>query len=509
MFGIAPLRQEGCQLQEKTAMQSKPAYQNLEVQLIAGQWRRGSTGRDLRVTDPFSGETLLSLPMASYEDLDEAYRKAQEMQPEWAALGPSARGAVLRRAVDVFDERKDEIINWLTREAGSTRPKAEIEWASARAITLEAASLPGRAHGRILPSDVPGKESRVYRSPRGVIGVISPWNFPLHLSARSVSTALALGNAVVLKPASDTPVTGGLLLGRIFEEAGLPAGVLSVIVGAGSEIGDAFVEHPVPAFISFTGSTAVGRNIGRLATSGPHLKHVALELGGNSPFVVLADADVEAAVSAAVVGKFLHQGQICMAINRIIVEAPLVDEFTARFVERVKALPCGNPADPHTVIGPVINATQLAGLIDKVSKAQQEGATLLAGGEPQGNVMPPHVFGQVTAEMEIAREEIFGPLVGIQCARDAEHALELANSSDYGLSSAVFTADASRGLQFAQRLRAGMTHINDMPVNDEPNAPFGGEKNSGLGRFNGDWAIDEFTTERWITVQHTPRSYPF
>ena len=490
-------------------MTNKPVYQHLELQPIAGQWRTGTAQRNLDVIDPFTQQTLLSLPMASREDLDEAYRAAQQAQGDWAAMGPTARGDIMRRAVAIFDERKDEIVDWLIREAGSTRIKAEIEWGSARAITQEAASMPGRVHGRILPSDVPGRESRVYRRPLGVVGVISPWNFPLHLSARSVSPALALGNAVVIKPASDTPVTGGLLLARIFEEAGLPAGVLSVVVGAGSDIGDAFVEHPVPSFISFTGSTPVGRNIGRITAGGEHLKHVALELGGNSPFVVLADADIEAAVNAAVVGKFLHQGQICMAVNRIIVEQPALEQFTQRFVERVKSLAYGDPSKAETIVGPVINAKQLAGLKDKVRIAQEEGATLLVGAEPQGNVMPPHVFGNVTPEMEIACEEIFGPLVGIQSARDASHALELANSSEYGLSSAVFTRDLAKGLQFAQGIRAGMTHINDMPVNDEANAPFGGEKNSGLGRFNGDWAIAEFTTDQWITVQSATRSYPF
>ncbi|MFA5630687.1 MAG: aldehyde dehydrogenase family protein [Porticoccaceae bacterium] len=490
-------------------MKEKSVYQNLELQPIAGHWRAGSAGRNLDVRDPFTGETLLSLAMANAEDLDQAYRTAQQAQAEWAATGPGVRGDVMRRAVAIFDERKQEIIDWLIREAGSTQLKAEIEWGSARAITLEAASLPGRAHGRIVPSDIPDKESRAYRKPLGVVGVISPWNFPLHLSARSVSPALALGNAVVVKPASDTPICGGLLLARIFEEAGLPPGLLSVLVGAGADIGDAFVEHPVPAFISFTGSTSVGRRIGQLACGGDHLKHVALELGGNSPFVVLADADIETAVNAAVVGKFLHQGQICMAVNRIIVEEPVVEEFTRRFVARVEALPYGDPKKPETIVGPVINATQLAGLRDKIARAQREGATLLVGGEAQGNVVPPHVFGNVSADMEIAREEIFGPLVGIQSARDAEHALALANDSEYGLSSAVFTADVSRGEQFAQRLRAGMTHINDMPVNDEANAPFGGEKNSGLGRFNGDWALDEFTTTQWVTVQRRPRTYPF
>ncbi|QEY63090.1 aldehyde dehydrogenase family protein [Metapseudomonas lalkuanensis] len=488
---------------------SRPTYQNLELQMIAGQWRAGSSSRQLDVINPFDQELLARLTLANKDDLEHAFLKAREAQASWSAKGPAERAEVLLNVVRIFDERRDEIIDWIIRESGSTRIKAEFEWGAARAITLESASLPNRVHGRIVESDVPGKESRVYRAPLGVVGVISPWNFPLHLTQRSIAPALALGNAVVVKPASDTPVTGGLLLARIFEEAGLPAGVLSIVVGSGAEIGDAFVAHPVPALISFTGSTEVGRNIGRIASGGQHLKQVALELGGNAPFVVLADADLEQAVRAAVVGKFLHQGQICMAINRIIVEEPLYEAFTRRFVERVKSLPYGDPSRPDTVVGPVINSRQLETLQAKVSKAKAEGAVTLVEGLAEGNVLPPHVFGEVTPEMDIVREEIFGPLVGILRARDAEHALELANDTEYGLSSAVFTASLERGVQFARRIRAGMTHINDIPVSDAPNAPFGGEKNSGIGRFNGDWAIDEFTTVHWITVQRTPRHYPF
>jgi acyl-CoA reductase-like NAD-dependent aldehyde dehydrogenase len=485
------------------------AYENLELQPIAGQLRAGSAGRALSVLNPFNNAELLSIQLATREDLDEAYQAARVAQQEWAQTGPAQRAAIMLKAVEIFDQRHEEIVEWIIRESGSTRIKAEIEWGAARAITLESASLPSRVHGRIIASNVPGKESRVYREPLGVVGVISPWNFPLHLTARSASPALALGNAVVVKPASDTPVTGGLLLARIFEEAGLPKGVLSVVVGSGAEIGDAFVEHPVPGFISFTGSTQVGRNIGRIASGGEHLKHVALELGGNSPFVVLADADLDQAINAAVVGKFLHQGQICMAINRIIVEQPLYAEFCERYAARVKTLQYGDPSDPKTVVGPVINSKQLDGLKEKIATAKAEGAKVLVEAEPQGNVMPPHVFADVTADMDIAREEIFGPLVGIQCARDEAHALELANMSEYGLSSSVFTQNLERGVRFARRIHAGMTHVNDIPVNDEPNAPFGGEKNSGLGRFNGDWAIEEFTTDHWISVQHQPRHYPF
>ncbi len=344
---------------------SDSRYTDLGLQPLAGEWRHGRAGRRLKVSNPFDGSLLLEIEQADRDDLDAAYAKAAEVQPAWAALGPSARAAVLYKAVEVFDRRHEEIVDWIIRESGSTRLKAEIEWGAARAITLESASFPARVHGRIVESDVPGKESRVYRSAIGVVGVISPWNFPLHLTQRSIAPALALGNAVVVKPASDTPVCGGLLLARIFEEAGLPAGLFSVVVGPGSEIGDAFVEHPVPGLVTFTGSTPVGRNIGRIASGGAHLKHVALELGGNSPFVVLGDADLEQAVNAAVFGKFLHQGQICMAINRIIVEDSLYDAFAARFVERVKGLRVGDPQRADTAVGPIVNARQLEGLLER------------------------------------------------------------------------------------------------------------------------------------------------
>ncbi|KFF44212.1 aldehyde dehydrogenase [Pseudomonas sp. BRG-100] len=490
-------------------MSRSDAYQNLNLQYIAGEWRAGCSGQTLKNRSPYDEQLLVTIPLASRDDLDDAYAYAKQAQAAWAAAGPAARSTVLLKAAEIFEQRRDEIIDWLIRESGSTRIKAEIEWASARAITLEAASFPGRVQGRILPSDVPGKESRVYRKPLGVVGIISPWNFPLHLTQRSLAPALAVGNAVVLKPASDTPITGGLLLAHIFEEAGLPPGVLSVVVGTGSNIGDAFVEHPVPALISFTGSTEVGRGIGRIASGGEHLKHVALELGGNSPFVVLADANLEQAAHAAVVGKFLHVGQICMAINRIIVEQPVYERFIELFVERVSKLSVGDPSLPSTVIGPVINVKQLEGLQKKIAQAKAEGARVLLEGPAQGQVLPPHVFADVQPDFEIARSEIFGPLVGILAARDEEHALELANASEYGLSSAVFSGDLERGAWFAQRVCAGMTHVNDIPVNDEVNAPFGGEKNSGIGRFNGDWAIDEFTTDHWISVQRVRRAYPF
>lgn len=484
-------------------------YQDFHLQPLAGKWCEGSSDTRRPVLDPYSGEELVSIRLATSEDLDKAYREAEVAQQSWAEQAPSERAAVLHKAVSIFDERKEEIVDWLIRESGSTRLKAMVEWGSARAITLEAASMPARAHGYTMASDIPGKDNLVYRRPLGVVGVISPWNFPLHLSQRSVAPSLALGNAVVVKPASDTPVTGGLLLARIFEEAGLPAGVLSVVVGAGAEIGDDFVAHAIPALISFTGSTPVGKNIGRIATSGRHIKKVALELGGNSPFVVLDDADVEQAAKAAVFGKFLHQGQICMAINRIIVDQSRYEAFVEAFVAQVKTLKVGDPSDIKTAIGPIINQSQLEGLQRKIADARAEGATVLLEGEVNGQLLAPCVFGDVTPEMSLSAEEVFGPVAGIQKARDEQHALELANGTEFGLSSAVFSGDPERGLRFARKVRAGMTHVNDMPVNDEAALPFGGEKNSGLGRFNGDWGIEEFTTVQWVSVQRVPRQYPF
>lgn len=318
-----------------------------------------------------------------------------------------------------------------------------------------------------------------------------------------------LGNAVVLKPPSNTPISGGLLLGKIYEEAGLPAGVFSVVAGSASEIGDAFVSHPIPRVITFTGSTKAGRHIGELAMKSPMMKRVSLELGGNGPLVILDDANLEEAVNAAVFGKFLNQGQICMIANRLIVDERVHDEFVNRFVERVSNLKVGDPNDPDTAIGPIINETQLNSIIEHIQQAHQDGARQLLGGEPDGLMLPPHVFVDVNNQMSVAREELFGPVAPIIKVRDEAEALQVANDTEYGLSSAVFTRDEGRGLRFALGMQAGMTHINDQPVNDLPNAPFGGEKNSGLGRFGGDWIIQEFTTDHWITLQHTPRTYPF
>jgi len=483
-------------------------YTGFEKQYIAGTWRHGRARGVNRDGDPFTGDVLVEIPNASADDLDEAYRAAAQAQKAWAQRLPGERAAVLRKAAEIFEARHDEIVEWLIHEAGSTRIKALLEWEAVHGVLLEAIALPHMVEGRILPADVPGKESRVYRKPVGVVGVISPWNFPLQLTARSIFPALAVGNACVVKPASDTPITGGLFFARVLEEAGLPAGTLSVVVGAGKDIGDAFVTHAIPRVISFTGSTDVGRHIAKLAADAPVLKKLELELGGNSPFVVLDDADLERAVEAAVFGKFFHQGQICMIANRFIVDDAVYDEFVDAFAERVRALKYGDPSDHDTVIGPIINDSQLRTLQKKIAAALNGRVRAVVGGDATGQVLPPHVFVDVDNDDAIAREEIFGPLAPIIRVHGEDEALRVANDTGFGLSSCVFTEDLERGERFAMRLEAGMSHVNDQTVNDLPFSPFGGEKNSGIGRFNGRWALRAFTTDHWVTVQHAPREYP-
>jgi aldehyde dehydrogenase (NAD+) len=495
-------------VQANAAAPGARAYQNFDTLFIDGRWSAGGSKPKPNL-NPWTEQPIGDMAQANEADLNAAYDAASRAQPAWAAMLPSERAQVFAKVARLMDQRRDEIIGWIVREAGGTLLKASLEWKSVQGVMLEAASLPYMVEGRILPNDTLGKESRVYRKPVGVVGVISPWNWPFQLSARSLAPAMAVGNAVVLKPASDTPITGGLLFAKLFEEAGLPPGILNVIPGSGSEIGDAFVKHPVPRVISFTGSTPVGRGIGKMAYEAAIIKRLELELGGDSPLVVLADADLDLAVEAAVFGKFLHQGQICMIANRLVVEAPIYDEFVDRFAARVKGLKMNGPDDPETFIGPIINREQLKSVQETIAMARGAGYRELAGGEAQGLLLPPHVFAGVEPEGALYRREIFGPVAPVIRAANADEALRIANDTDYGLSSSVFTRDLEKGVRFARAIQAGMAHVNDQPVNDLPFSPFGGEKNSGIGRFNGRWAVDAFTTDQWVTLQHAPRPYPF
>lgn len=481
--------------------------QTFTKQYINGQWKSGSSEKYVDNVNPYTQQTIASIPSANEDDLNEAYEAAVNAQESWMTTLPVKKQTYFDQLLKVVRERKDEIIDWLVKEAGSTLVKAEVEYQAAVGIIRESASFPTQMSGQILPSNTPGKENRVYRSPKGVIGVIGPWNFPFHLAMRSIAPALATGNTVVVKPASDAPVTSGLLIADLFEEAGFPEGVINVVVGRGSEIGDAFVKHPAAKLISFTGSTEVGSHIGELA--GKYIKETALELGGNNAMIVLEDADIDQAVEAAAFGKFLHQGQICMSLNRIIVEESVHDSFIEKFKEKVESLKAGDPSEKDTVIGPLINKDAIERIQEDVKESVGRGAEILTGGETDGSVMQPTVLTGVTSDMPIAKNEVFGPVASVIQVSSEQEAIKAANSSPYGLSGSVFTRDVHRGVEVAKRVETGMIHVNDQSVNDEAHVAFGGEKESGLGRFGGEWALDKFTTVKWIGVMNGYREFPF
>ncbi|ERI08837.1 aldehyde dehydrogenase family protein [Aneurinibacillus aneurinilyticus] len=482
-------------------------FAQLNKQYIGGEWKDGHGQNVLTDKNPYNGEIVAEFRIANLQDIDEAYQAAAHAKEEWDKVNPFTKRAVLERAIAYIEQHEKEITEIIMDELGGTRLKAAFEIGLVKDIIKEAATFPLRMEGKILPSPVDGKENRLYRLPVGVVGVISPFNFPFYLSMKSVAPALGAGNGVVLKPHEDTPITGGTLIAKIFEEAGIPKGLLNVVVTEISEIGDAFVEHPIPRVISFTGSTQVGSHIGQLAAK--HFKKAALELGGNSALIVLEDADIDYAVNAAVFSRFTHQGQVCMSANRVIVHQDVYDEFVTKYVNKVSTLKCGNPREEDTIIGPLINKRQVQNLIATVEEGIREGATPILHGDVRGNVVEPIVLSDVTTDMAVAKRELFGPAVCIMKFSTEEEAIRMANDTPFGLSGAVHTANLERGAEFAKKVYTGMIHVNDGTINDEPLVAFGGEKNSGLGRLNGPWSLEEFTTLKWISIQHTPRQFPY
>lgn len=476
-------------------------------QFIAGEWREGGSDGYYTDTNPFTDEPILKFRMGDSNDVDAAYKAAEAAQREWRAVNAYKRSAMMQQAAEIIARRRDEIIEILQVETGSTWVKAQTEVDFVLAIVRESASFPIRMTGMIVPSIVPGKENRIYKLPVGVVGVIGPFNFPFYLAMRAVAPAMACGNGVVVKPNRQTLVAGGLIIGKIFEEAGFPRGLVNVVVVDTAKVGDVFTGHPIPRVISFTGSTEVGRQIGEMC--GKHLKRVALELGGNNAMVVLEDADPDDAAHAAAFGKFLHAGQICMAINRIIVHRKIYDRFLKSFLEKASRIKVGNPLDKDTVIGPLINRRQVDRILGLVKQSVAQGAKVLLEGQVQGNVMGPIVLADVHNDMPIAQEEIFGPAAGVIPVESEDEAIRVANDSPYGLSGAVYSGSTEHGVAVAKQIETGMIHVNDQSVNDEPIIAFGGEKASGLGRYGGQWALDEFTTVKWISVQIDKREYPF
>ncbi|CAN5166821.1 benzaldehyde dehydrogenase [soil metagenome] len=482
-------------------------YTALNKQFINGHWTDGRAKETIDNLNPFTEEVIHSLPSATTGDVDNAFQAAKNASATWALTNPLYRRDLLLKAARLISERQDEFIDWLTKETGSTYIKGVIEVQQAHDMLVEAASFPTRMHGRTMASTIDGKESYVYRKPLGVVSLISPWNFPLYLSMRTIAPALAVGNTMVVKPSVESLVTGGTIIAKLLDEAGFPAGVFNVVVGKSNVIGDYFTGHPVSKFVSFTGSTPVGKGIGRIA--GESVKKSALELGGNNAFIVLNDADVDQAVAGAIFGKFLHQGQVCMATNRILVHESIYEDFKTKFVAHAQTLPYGDPAEKQTVIGPVIDKKAVKRILEMIDESVKMGAVVETGNQAAGNVIQPTVLSNVTVDMPIFQDEIFGPAVSIMPFKTDDDAIALANATEYGLSGAVHTRDIYRGMKLARRVETGMIHINDQSDNDEVHSPFGGENSSGTGRFGGDFMLEEMTTVQWVSVAHETRQYPF
>lgn len=464
---------------------------------FSGGWKQ-TGGGDAPVTEPATGAELGRVGIANPADIAQAAAVATQAQQAWAATPYTQRAAILRKAGDIWLNHAAEIEEWSIREGGKIPPIAGFETHVATEEVFEAATLPGRSYGDLLPSEQPHL-SFAERVPVGVVGVISPFNFPQILAIRSVAPALALGNAVVLKPDPRTAVCGGVAIARVFEEAGLPEGLLHVLPG-GADAGEALVTDPRVGVISFTGSTAAGRKVGALA--GQHLKRVHLELGGNSAMVVLDDADLARAASAGAFGSFAHQGQICMTTGRHLVHEAIYDDYVARLAEKASHLPVGDPASGQVALGPIIDERQRDKVHSLVTESVEAGARLAAGGTYDGLFYRPTVLADVAPAMPAYANEVFGPVAPVVRFATLDEAAKLASDSEYGLSLGILTRDVMRGLELARMIPTGIVHINDQTVDDSPNTPFGGIRASGTGaRFGGSANLEAFTDVRWVTMR--------
>ncbi|HVW70542.1 MAG TPA: aldehyde dehydrogenase family protein [Steroidobacteraceae bacterium] len=473
---------------------------------VDGQWSPAAEGAFADDFNPATGELFARVAQAGRADALRAVEAAHRARNGWAQTLVSDRAAVLLAAAEVIARRADELRDVLIEESGSTFGKALFEVHYCIDLLRSAAGDARHLFGETLPRSMSGQVGITVRQPLGVIGGIAPFNAPLLLAMKKVALALAAGNCFVLKPSEETPVTG-LKIAEIFHEAGLPAGVLNVVPGPARHVGDVLLSDPRVRMITFTGSTQVGKLIAVEAAK--HLKKFTLELGGKNPLIVLRDADLDYAVRAACFGIFFHQGQVCMANSRLIVEAPVYEAFCERFVARASGYKVGDPRDPKTIIGPLIRNTQCGVIDGHVQDAVAKGARVLMGGKHQDNFYQPTVLADVTRQMRVYAEESFGPVTSIIRVEDSEEALAVANDTAYGLSSGVITNDLQKALDLALRLEAGMVHINDTTVSDEPHVPFGGIKGSGFGREGGRYSMEEMTELKWVTIQLGQRQFPF
>lgn len=478
---------------------------------IGGKWVVASNGATFATTDPTTGKDLALVADATQEDVNAAIAAAHKAQPGWAALPPAARAAMIQKASALFVERQESFVQALITETGSGFGKAHFECSLVPLAMAEAAALTTRAIGETYPSQIPGKINRTMRTPAGVIGSVSPWNFSVYLSLRGFIYALALGNTAVLKPSEDSPLSGGVLLAQLFHDAGFPPGVFNVVTTSrdgAAKVGDAFVNDPRVNVLSFTGSTGVGQ---RLATACASVsKHIMLEMGGKNPVIVLDDADVDHAVDLAFFSAFLHQGQICMSADKLIVHRSIYDEFVEKLVVKAKMFVPTDPNEQHCVNGPIINIRQLRRIEALIDSAVQAGAMAHCGGKAQDPYYETTVLTGVTRDMAIWQDEIFGPVTMVFPFDSEEEALDLANDTPYGLSASIVTGDLIRGETLAERVQAGMVHVNDSSIHDEPHCPFAGlGASGGAGKWGAEGAIEAFTEQRWITSQRVKRELPF
>ncbi|WCE05559.1 benzaldehyde dehydrogenase [Pseudoxanthomonas sp. JBR18] len=475
--------------------------------IFNGDWV-DAQGGTLDVIEPGNGESLYRVGQANAQDVASAVARARAAQRAWAATPPRERAAVFHRAAAILQEHAAAASALVARETGGILPKGEHEVREAIVLLQRAAAMPLQANGQVLPS-VPGRLSIARQLPLGVVGVISPFNFPLVLSLRSVAPALAVGNAVVLKPDPRTPYAGGFVIAEVLAAAGLPEGLLHVVPGgAEAEAGQALVEAPGVPMIAFTGSTGAGRRIGELA--GRHLKKVSLELGGKNSLIVLEDADLDLAVSAIAFGAYFHQGQICMATGRVLVQRSIAAELTRRLAEKARHLPVGDPATGQVALGPIIDQRQLQHVKDIVDASVAAGAVVEAGGTHEGLFYAATVLSNVTPGMRAFDEEVFGPVANIISFDSDDQAVELANATEYGLSAGVISASVGRAMAIGERLHTGLLHINDQTVADEVINPFGGTGASGNGTSVGgpaDW--EQYTHWQWVTIKDAVPQYPF
>ena len=458
------------------------------------------------VMEPAVGEPLMQVGVATAADVADTTAIAAAAQKKWAATSPRDRSAILTKAAAIFQQNFDELALYIARETGGLIPKGQHEVKEASLICTIAAGMPLQEQGIVLPS-TPGRTSIARRIPHGVVGVISPFNFPLILSIRAVAPALAVGNAVIVKPDPRTPVTGGFMIAKVFAEAGLPAGLLCVLPG-GVAAGEALVVDPLVPMIQFTGSVRAGRRVGALA--GEHLKKVSLELGGNSSLIILDDADLDLAAKNAAWGAYFHQGQICMATNRILVHESLAEGLKAQLVGRAMHYPVGNGATEEVVLGPMIDENQAKRIESIVNDSVAAGAVLEAGGVREGRFYKPTVLSNVQPGMRIFDEEPFGPVANLITFSTDQEAIELANNQQGSLAAGIISNSIGRAMAIGAQLKSGMIHINDQTINDECVNPFGGPGVAGNGGSVGpaaDW--ENYTQWQWITIKDTPTPYPF